>query len=674
MNEAKNQFNSIINNLSLLPINFVYDNVYYSGFSHLKFKQVSKTISQESGVLKVDFILEKSQTLQVFINTAFYEEYDAWEYTVHFKNPSSTENSGVLEKINVASMSFKGGNPVLKGILGDHKNQYAPYEYDLTENKINFTSTLGRATHIYFPYFNLEHDNGGALIAIGWGGTWQADFSYDKLCDSTNFVGQATLGLKTYLKPGEKVRTPLIAIVNYYERNEDVAMNKWRKWLIKHNLPKDSAQTNKPVRPATSVGLMNDTGRPNSDGSISEGHDSWQRSLDAYYDNGLTADYRWVDAGWYISPYNQTVPSDWWGTVGTWKIDYIKWPSDTFKQSVEYAKERGTKTLLWFEPERVTHLEELVANYGYRREWVISDNGNNNRYINNLGNKECFNWTLNRIISTMEETGVHLYREDFNMDPSIFWSVGDGYEGENRTGITENLYMQGHYALFDEIIAYCSRNNKCTFVDSCASGGGRNDLETIRRSVPLLRSDADRTTIELRLAMTTRLVRWLPYTGAATKESANQLTTGGMDIYVLRASMLPFFHYGAEFYHAQDELDWETLRQGQKEWNMLKDYFYSDFYLLTPFRSTTETKEWTVYEYFDGNSDSGVIQAFRGVNNPESSYCVKIKGVNADKYYSLTDLDGVNTCVKIKGSMLIKGFSIIAKNPRTAITIYVKPL
>lgn len=673
MSKAYEEFNKVTNNLSLLPINFVYDGVYYSGLSPLKFRRLEKKIKKEDNVLKVDFRLEKDDTLQIIVNMVFYNDYDAWEYTVHFNNPSSSKKSKVLEKVNAASMSFAGDNPVLKGILGDHQNQYEPYEYDLKTQKVNFTSTLGRATHVYFPYFNLEHDNGGVLIAIGWGGTWQADFIYDQNSKSTQFIGTATLGLKTYLKPKENVRTPLIAIVNYYDRDESKAMNKWRQWVIEHNLPRDNASTDEPVKPALGVSLAYDTGRPNSDGSISEGNDSWQRSLDTFYNNGLKADYRWVDAGWYFSPKKTTVVSDWWGTVGTWDLDTIKWPEGSFKESVDYASKHGTKTLLWFEPERVTHINDLVRNYGYKYEWALAENGNNNTYVNNLGNQDCLEWTLNSIIRTMELNGISLYREDFNLDPAPFWSIGDGYQGKNRRGITENLYMQGHYALFDRIIDYCAQNGKSTFIDSCASGGGRNDLETIRRSVPLLRSDSDRTTIELRLAMTTRLVRWLPYTSTASKESVEQLTTGVMDIYVLRASMLPFFRYGASFYFEQDTIDWETLRQGQREWEMMKDYFYSDFYVLTPYRSTTDSTVWTVFEYFDSNKNSGIIQAFRGATSQDRNYTISVKGVEADKYYTLTDLDGINSYNKVKGSMLIKGLPLVADKPRTAMTIYITP-
>ena len=147
------------------------------------------------------------------------------------------------------------------------------------------------------------------------------------------------------------------------------------------------------------------------------------------YEHGLDYDYQWFDAGWYKDPYGKTVETDWWGTVGTWELDPAKWPGNTFRDRVDYAHAHGQKFLVWFEPERVTHLDGMVANYGYKREWVLSDHGNNNCYINNLGNTEAFDWTFKRITDFMEKYDIDLYREDFNMDPGIFWSIGDGYEG-----------------------------------------------------------------------------------------------------------------------------------------------------------------------------------------------------------------------------------------------------
>lgn len=673
MTKAEKEFETMLDDLSLFPVNFVYGDAAYRGFPTEKFLQISRRRTDDGAKITAEYEFMLGSVLKIILNATYYRGYEAYDYTVYFENVSQTDNTEIISCLNAIDMRIEGGNAVLKGILGDHGNQYEPYEYNLSERDVSFVSLAGRATHGYFPYFNLENDDGGAIFAIGWGGTWQADFVYDKGSRSTRFSGTGTVGLETYLKPGETIRTPLIAKVSYYERDEDKAMNLWRKWMIDCNLPRQSAESEECVQPFRSFCLALDTGRPNSDGSISEGYDTWQNSMDAFYCHGLTAEFRWVDAGWYFDPYGKTVASDWWGTVGTWELDTVKWPNDSFKQSVDYARERGSKTFLWFEPERVTHLDGMV-NYGYNREWALSDHGNNNCYLNNIGNKDCLDWTVSRIIKVMDENGIDLYREDFNFDPYIFWDIGDGYEGSGRKGITENLYMQGHYALFDAIIDYCGKNGKCTFVDSCASGGGRNDLETMRRAVPLLRSDSDRTTIELRLAMTTRLARWLPFTGAASSESAAQLEAGGYDIYTLRASMLPHTYLQAEFYHKQDLLDWDVLKRGETEWKEISKYFYSDFYVLTPFRSTTDRENWTVYEYFDSETDGGVVQAFRLPECNEEVYMAKVKGVNPDRYYVLRDVDGVNSFARIKGSALMKGLPIRAAASRSAVTIYIEAL
>jgi len=51
--------------------------------------------------------------------------------------------------------------------------------------------------------------------------------------------------------------------------------------------------------------------------------------------------------------------------------------------------------------------------------------------------------------------------------------------------MTENLYVQGYLAYWDGLL----QQHPGMLIDSCASGGRRNDLETLRRAVPLLRSD-----------------------------------------------------------------------------------------------------------------------------------------------------------------------------------------
>ncbi len=671
MQETKQEYLAFLNNLAQFPVSFIYDDVFFKGFHPAYFTEKQRIRTNERNGEVTTIILQR-ENLQVKIVSAFYAEYNAYDYTVYFSNVGK-ENTGVIRNLLACDLQFFGTNPVLKGIMGDYDYRYEPYEKDLTKNNVNFTSTRGRPTHTHFPYFNLETDNGGAMIAIGWAGTWQADFEYNSELQTTAINATGTVGLNTYLKPNETIRTPLMAFVRYYKRNEDVATNAWRKWMIDCNMPKENALSDEVVQPHTMFMLAFDTGKPNSDGCISEDSTTWKKSLDALYAHDIDVDIVHYDAGWYSDPYGNTVPTDWWGTVGSWTLDKEKWPKDTYQQRIEYQQENGSKMLMWFEPERVTHLNGMVANYGYNRKWVLSDHGNNNCYLNNLGIKECLEWTLNKIITAMDTYNVDLYREDFNIDPYPYWDVGDGYQGINRKGITENLYIQGHYALWDGIINYCAENGKFTFLDSCASGGGRNDLESMRRAVPLLRSDADRSTTTLRLSFNTRFNKWIPYGGGHAKDTAGEMAQGtNVDLYTMRCTYnLDMFFKLA--WSINKDLNWSVIEQSLKEWKKIAPYFYCDYYQLTKDNGITEDNNWTAYEYFDKNTDSGVIQLFRQDNCDNKYLTVCVKGLNPNAYYSVTDVDGVNSIAKVKGAMLMKGLTVFAENPRTAIVLYVTP-
>ncbi|MBO5370244.1 MAG: hypothetical protein J6B23_06170, partial [Clostridia bacterium] len=145
----------------------------------------------------------------------------------------------------------------------------------------------------------------------------------------------------------------------------------------------------------------------------------------------------------------------------------------------------------------------------------------------------------------------------------------------------------------------------------CASGGGRNDLESLRRGVPILRSDNDRTSTALRLSITTSFNKWIPFCGAITREKEEQLSLlGKSDVYVWRASYLPSLNIDARFVHEPD-MDYDLLRFGINEWKKVKPYLLKEFYTLTPWHSEDEKDSFTAYTYFDPETECGVLFVFR---------------------------------------------------------------
>ena len=656
-------YDGYIADLSTLPFSFVYDGVAYKGFPAATFRQVEHRHSVQGGKERNLFML-KAGDLQVTVDSAFYPAHGAYEWTVWFEN-TGAGNSGVIKNMRAADMVFDGERPVLKGIMGDHENQYRPYTKVLEEGPANFVSATGRPTHIWFPYFNLEHGDGGTLIAIGWGGTWDAKFTANDK-GHTLFSASGDSDLCTYLKPGEKIRSALMSFVPYTVRDEAYATNVWRRWFLDCNLPRLNAKGD-PVKPFSTTWLAVDTGIPNSDGSISERHFTWKPSLEKMFREGIHIDYRWFDAGWYVAPDGTSSETNWRGTVGTWELDKVKWPGDSFRESVDFAHAHGMKTLVWFEPERVSQVDALVKNHGYKREWAVAAG----EISNNIGNEECFQWTLGRILSFLDQNKVDMYREDNNCDPRAYWQALSRSEGENRKGIAENKSVTAHYRLWDSIIEYCARTGKDTFVDSCASGGGRNDLESLRRGIPLMRSDADRTTTALRLSMGTAFNRWVPFNGAgACVEQGGQLGVNGKrDVYIFRASYNPILNLSAQW--VQDpKTDFEMIRFGLREWETVKDYLLKDFYLLTPWRLPTDKMHWTSYVYFDPEKDSGVLFAFRMEEAAERSYSHQLTMLNPERTYELRDAEK-GVLGTFKGSELAKGFTVTHGQPRSAALIYI---
>ena len=649
-------YQAISKDAAALPVRFYLGREAISGLPRSRFPVLASTVSTENGVEARTLRLDAGDGLEIRLELYFDAAFGALEWTVWFVNGGAAD-SPVISEVDAANLVFPGEAPLLKGILGDHENYYAPYCRDLSAEAVEFVSDLGRPTHVYFPYFDLECGDGGCLIALGWGGTWTARFAAEGA--GVRFVGRGTNGLCTYLKPGEAIRTPRMSFIPYAGRDEDAAMNKWRRWYVERVLPRDGGA---PLKPFSTTCLSCDTGLPNSDGSISERWDTWRPSLEKMFAEGIHIDYRWFDAGWYVDPAGRTVPEDWWGTVGTWELDGEKWPGDSFRESTDYARAHGMRTLMWFEPERVTHVDDLAANWGYRREWALGD-PNGRACGNDIGQRDCLDWTAARILQTLECCGVEMYREDNNFNARPCWAALDT---ENRVGITENKAVVGHYALWDRIIAFERAHGGCGFIDSCASGGGRNDLESLRRSVPLLRSDADRTSTSLRLSMTTALNRWLPFTGASCTEQEGELDPDGRrDMYIFRASYLAVLNLSAQW--TQDpNTDFRLIRKGLAEWDRVKRFLLKDFYVLTPWHDRDDRTGWTAFAYLDG--DEGVLLAFRMEASEQPSIELDLKAWRDDEAHILTDADSGEERT-VRGGR----FTVSLPEKRMAALCYIRP-
>lgn len=531
-------------------------------------------------------------TLEVRCVAVEYADYPLVEWTVYFKNTAQATDTSILEQVQGLDIRLERAGDsefVLHGCLGDSNlpKSYQPFTQELASNaQVKFAPLAGRPTSGVFPYYNLQAQGGGWIVVVGWPGQWSAQFQRDADRGLQLTAGQESTYL--YLKPGEEIRTPLMALLFWQGTDVVRAQNLWRRWFMAHNIPRYGGQV---------PSIMAHMQVPNEENGMFE-------AVKAFNEAGVKIDICWRDAGWY--PCN----GDWVNT-GTWEIDPKPFPHG-FRPFSDWIHTQGKKLIVWFEPERVTPGSWL---YEQHPEWLLSPAGMPNSLLN-LGNPEARAWLIDHVDKLLTEQGIDYYRQDFNMDPLYHWHSNDA---DDRQGLTENLHVQGYLAYWDEL----RRRHPDMLIDSCASGGRRNDLETLRRAVPLLRSDYQfgPATSLGNQGHTYGISSWIPYYGSGVYSS---------DPYDARSFYMPCFGVGIEIKPADAKAAYDECRQ-------VAPYMLGDYYPLTPYN--LDPAQWIAWQFDRPDLGEGMVQAFRREDSPTESVSYKLFGLDPAAQYEVTDAD-----------------------------------
>src|SRR5262249_32667014 len=159
--------------------------------------------------------------------------------------------------------------------------------------------------------------------------------------------------------------------------------------------------------------------------------------------------------------------------------------------------------------------------------------------------------------------------QDFNFEPIDHWHAHDA---PDRRGMTENRYVRGYWAYWDALV----EKKPGLLIDSCASGGRRNDLETLRRAVPLHTSDFDYGHSIGRQSRTYGLSFWAPVFG-----NAAWLPLERIDPYVFRSGM--GFMMGLGYDLRRRDFDTQKLRKMLADWRADAALYAADYYPLTEY-------------------------------------------------------------------------------------------
>lgn len=565
-----------------------------------------------------------------------YSDFPTVEWTVTLKNEGQ-KDTPVIQDLRGIDTQFDRGSEGEFTLYHQNGspcqiNDFEPYATELKANaKERIATEGGRASSGAMPYFNLSWADEGRLIAVGWPGQWAASFERDGGSGVRISAGQETTHFM--LHPGESVRTPLIAM-QFSNGDRLGAQNLWRRWMLAHNLPKPNGKVPEAMHVACSSHQFAEM--------INATEANQKQFVDLYGKRGMPLEYWWMDAGWY--------PNDGrWYNTGTWEVDSKRFPNGLRAVS-DYARSKNTKTIVWFEPERVNRGTWL---YTTHPEWLIGPDGDDEGHCKllDLGNPTARQWLIEHIDGIITSQGIDLYRQDFNISPLSIWQSADT---PDRQGITENHYVTGYLAYWDELL----RRHPNMLIDTCASGGRRLDLETLRRSVPLLRSDYIFEPVGQQ-GHTYGLSFWVPFQGTGCRD---------MDPYHVRSI------FGSSINSCwdvrRDDLDYATARKLLTEWREIAPAFLGDYTPLTDY--TLSEKQWIAWQFAEG--DWGVVQAFRHAESPYESARFQLSGIDPQAKYEIKDYDAAKPKVVDGRTLLREGLLVTLKQQASAATIRYRKL
>ena len=267
----------------------------------------------------------------------------------------------------------------------------------------------------------------------------------------------------------------------------------------------------------------------------------------------------------------------------------------------------------------------------------------------NLGNPQALKWAIDYFDRFISDQGVDVFRIDG--DPPL--PVWRSQDTEDRQGITEIRHIEGLLKFWDEL----QQRHPNLMHDICGGGGGRNELEALRRAVPLWRSDYAYETTGMQ-NMTYGMSLWIPFFGTGVN---------ALDAYTFRSQMAPAISCVWDL--RRQDLDYDFMRRMTNQWRKVADNYYGDFYPLTAYR--VENDGWMAWQVDRPETGTGMIQAFRRPKSDVVTMRFLLQGLDSKVRYAVTNLDQTDT-MEITGQELMeKGLLIsLEERPDSALIVY----
>ena len=198
-----------------------------------------------------------------------------------------------------------------------------------------------------------------------------------------------------------------------------------------------------------------------------------------YFDHNLSKLIALAEAAASVGVERFVLDDGWFGRrrddragLGDWHVSPDIWPKG-LHPLINRVNELGMQFGLWFEPEMINADSDVAREHP---EWVMATGGRwpiESRYqqVINLGIPECYAYIRDAMMAILDEYHIAYIKWDHNRD-----LIDAGTAPTGRPGVHDQTLA--FYRLIDEL----KSAHPGLEIESCASGGGRVDLEVMQRT------------------------------------------------------------------------------------------------------------------------------------------------------------------------------------------------
>jgi len=652
------------------PFSFTYNQIPSSSF--LPDWQASAVPDDSTPELTCTKFLQQDRNsgLAICAEVTEYCDFPAVEWVLKLQNNGKEDTPIIadLRALDALIPLAKEASCVLRYSLGARcqPEDFMPVETELPLlRRYHFQPGGGRSSSEILPFFNFDFGGEGIILAIGWTGEWAVDFTRKDNGELQIQSGMACTHLKLY--PGETIRTPKILLL-FWQGDRMRGHNLLRRFILKHHRPNVNG---KPI-----LGPLCNMNWGATSAAVHL--DNIQKIID----HDLPFEYYWIDAEWFGN-------GSWPANTGNWQVKADLYPAG-FRPLSEKLHNSGRKLLLWMEYERVVansswaqecapwllHIPASAAitwaDYGGHlppHEWAAMESRRNQLgpgdALFNLGDPDGRRFMIDFISRMISDCGIDCLRQDSNIAQLEYWRHNDL---PDRQGITEIRYVEGQYALWDELLA---RHPNLT-IDNCSSGGRRLDLESLSRTTPLWRTDfsvgfgGNPTAVQ---CQTYGILYWVPLNG----------TGGGyldkFNNYEVRSRMCAAWVVGL---HGQGDAAQQPLPENYpfdhakkllEEYLAIREYFLGDYYPLTDYSLNSDV--WMVYQLDRPEQGDGLVVALKRSHSPFAQGRFQLHVPSTESEYEVVNLDTGVTWLVSSAKLQEDGLEIVLENtPASALIKY----